>query len=95
MKKEAKPSGERIINLWVQPRASRNEVVGFQGDLLRVRVTAPPAEGAANRLCCRLLADALKIAPSRVEIVSGHSSRKKKVRVQDGGGASWGNLGKK
>jgi uncharacterized protein (TIGR00251 family) len=95
MKKQAKILGQKILNLWVQPRASRNEVVGFQGDILRIRVTAPPAEGEANRLCCRLLAEALRIAPSRIEIVSGHASRKKKVRVQDAGDASWNNLGKK
>ena len=89
MKKEGQKPSEKIVNLWVQPRASRNEVVGFQGEFLRIRVTAPPAGGQANRLCCRVLAETLGIAPSRIEIISGHSSRKKKVRVQDGGAVAW------
>ena len=82
MKKEGKGLAEKLLQLWVQPRASRNEIVGFQGDFLRIRVTAPPEDGEANRLCCRLVAEALGIAPSRIEIVSGHASRKKRVRIQ-------------
>jgi len=89
MKKEGQKPSEKIINLWVQPKASRNEVVGFHGEFLRIRVTAPPTGGQANRLCCQVLAETLGIAPSRIEIISGHSSRKKKVRVQDGGTAAW------
>ena len=85
----------KILNLWVQPRASRNEITGFQGDFLRIRVTVPPEGGQANRLCCRLLAERLGIAPSRIEIISGHSSRKKRVRVLDGEDAAWGELEKK
>lgn len=84
MKKEGKGLAEKFLQLWVQPRASRNEIVGFQGDFLRIRVTAPPEDGEANRLCCRLVAEALGIAPSRIEIVSGHASRKKRVRIQGG-----------
>ncbi len=85
----------RILKLWVQPRASRNEISGFQGEFLRVRVTAAPEGGQANRLCCRLLAETLGIAPSRIEIISGHNARKKRVRVRDEGDASWGELEKK
>jgi uncharacterized protein (TIGR00251 family) len=84
MKKDADKPAEKILSLWVQPKASRNEVVGYQGELLRIRVTAPPSGGLANRMCCQLLAKAMGVAPSRIEIISGHSSRKKRVRVQDG-----------
>jgi uncharacterized protein (TIGR00251 family) len=84
MKKDAPKPSEKILSLWVQPKASRNEVVGYQGELLRIRVTAPPTGGLANRLCCQLLAKTMGVAPSRIEILSGHSSRKKRVRVQDG-----------
>jgi len=84
MKKEDHKPAEKIINLWVQPKASRNEVVGYQGEFLRIRVTAPPTGGLANRLCCQLLAETMGVASSRIEIVSGHSSRRKRVRVQDG-----------
>jgi hypothetical protein len=95
MKREDAGQPARYLNLWVQPRASRNEITGFQGDFLRIRVTAPPEGGQANRLCCRLLAEVLGIAPSRVEVVGGHKARKKRVRVEDGGDASWGELEKK
>jgi uncharacterized protein (TIGR00251 family) len=95
MKREDASPPARFLNLWVQPRASRNEVVGFQGEFLRIRVTAPPEGGQANRLCCRLLAEKLGIAPSRIEIVGGHNARKKRVRIQDGRDVSWGELEKK
>ena len=95
MKREEKSPPIKILNLWVQPRASRNEIAGFQGEFLRIRVTAPPEGGQANRLCCRLLAETLGIAPSRIEILSGHSARKKKVRVQDGGDVLWDELEEK
>jgi uncharacterized protein (TIGR00251 family) len=89
MRKESQKPSEKIINLWIQPKASCNEVVGFHGEFLRIRVTAPPAGGQANRLCCQILAETLGIASSRIEIISGHSSRRKRVRVQDGGTAAW------
>jgi hypothetical protein len=95
MKREGANPPARTLNLRVQPRASRNEIIGFEGDVLRIRVTAPPEEGQANRLCCRLLAEILGIAASRVEIVGGHRARNKRVRIQDGGDVSWGALEKK
>ena len=95
MKREGAGEQARFLNLWVQPRASRNEITGFQGDFLRIRVTAPPEGGQANRLCCRLLAEILRIAPSRIEIVDGHKARRKRVLVRDEGDASWEELKKK
>ena len=63
------------------PRASREEVVGFEGDELRVRVTAPPVEGRANRALTQLLASKLGVARSAVRVVAGHGSRRKVVAV--------------
>jgi uncharacterized protein len=65
----------------VQPRARRNEVVGWHGATLRVRVTAPPAEGRANHAVIELLAEALGLPRSSIELVSGASGRDKLVRV--------------
>jgi hypothetical protein len=65
----------------VQPRASRNEILGYQNDLLRLRVTAPPVDGEANQLVRKILAEALGIPPSRVEIIKGGRGRRKKVRI--------------
>ena len=63
------------------PRASRSEIAGEHDGALRVRVTAPPVDGAANDELIRLLAGALGVPRSSVEIRSGQSSRLKQVRV--------------
>ena len=65
----------------VVPRASRSEVAGEHDGALRVRVTAPPVDGAANDEVVRILAKALGVSRSSVEIKSGHTSRVKQVRV--------------
>ncbi len=70
------------IKVRVQPKASRNEVLGYQGDALRVRVTAPPEGGKANDAVVALLADVLRIAKSRISIVRGHASRDKLVTIE-------------
>lgn len=75
------PPPETRLTVEVRPRAGRDEIVGWQGPRLRVRVTAPPADGAANEAVRALLAERLGCAPSRVEIVRGHTARTKIVRV--------------
>lgn len=70
-----------------QPRASRSEVVGPVGAELRVRVTAPPVDAAANEALTRLLADTLGCRRNQVEIVRGHTSRHKVVAVRGVGEA--------
>ena len=89
MKKNSNRGLERILDVWVQPRASRNEIVGYQDGSLRIRVTAPPNAGQANRLCREVLAEALGIPPSRVEILSGHKARRKRVRLSDVDPVRW------
>ena len=65
----------------VQPRASRTEIVGTHGDALKVRLAAPPVDGAANDALVALLADALAVPRRAVRIVAGASSRPKTVEV--------------
>lgn len=65
----------------VQPRASRTGVDGLFGDALRVRVSAPPVDGAANEAVIRVLAEALHVPRVAVRIVAGASSRTKIVEV--------------
>ena len=72
--------GVRIV-ISVQPRASRTEVVGLHGDAIKLRVAAPPVEGAANEKVIRFLADALDVGRQQVTIVAGLGARKKTVRV--------------
>jgi len=57
-------------------------VDGFEGDTLRLRVTAPPADGNANVGAIALLAKTLGVSKSRLEIVKGHSSREKVVSIE-------------
>ena len=65
----------------VVPRASRSQVAGEHDGALRVRVAAPPVDGAANEELARTLARALGVAARDVSITSGHSSKLKQVRV--------------
>ena len=71
-----------IFKVIVQPRGSKNEIVGLQGDALKIRLTAPPVEGAANKMCIEFLAKSLKVRKSDVEIVRGQGSRTKKMLVR-------------
>jgi len=70
-----------IFTIFVQPRASKNEVVGLYGDAVKIRLTAPPVEGKANKMCAAYLAKSLGVPKSAVEIVSGQTGRNKQVKV--------------
>lgn len=71
-----------IIDVIVQPKASRDEIVGVQKGRLKIRVTAPPVEGAANRGCIELIARYLGIPKSSVSIISGASGRNKRIQIK-------------
>ena len=70
-----------LLKIYVQPRAKKNEVVGLHDDALKIKITSPPVDGAANRTCINFLAKCLKIPKSSIDIVSGHTSRIKQLRV--------------
>ena len=57
-------------------------IVGQHGDSLKLKVTAPPVEGAANKMCIKFLAKNLSVSPSSLEIIAGHTSRTKKVLLK-------------
>jgi uncharacterized protein (TIGR00251 family) len=65
----------------VQPRASRNELCGVQSNELKIRLTSPPVEDAANKLCIEFLAKQLGVAKSSVAIIAGLKSRHKTIRA--------------
>jgi uncharacterized protein (TIGR00251 family) len=71
-----------VLQLRVQPRASRNELAGVHGDRLKVRLTAPPVEGKANAQLQRFLAALFGVGRNRVHIESGASGRNKCVRIE-------------
>jgi hypothetical protein len=71
-----------LLSVKVQPRASRNEISGALGCELRVKVTAPPVDAAANEALLRLLAETLDCPRGRVALVRGHTSRRKLIQLQ-------------
>jgi uncharacterized protein len=75
------------LNVHLTPRASRDQVDGWREGVLRVRVAAPPVDGRANEALIRVIAAALKIAPSRVRVVGGAASRIKLLEVDGMSGA--------
>lgn len=64
------------------PRASQNGLVGWQDDYLKIRLTAPPVDGAANAALIKFLAERLKIPARDIELVSGLAGRRKKLRIK-------------
>lgn len=78
---QATATGVRI-RFHVQPRAATTALAGFHGDRLKVRVAAPPVEGAANEALVRFLAELLRVARSAVRVESGAGSRAKLVTIE-------------
>jgi uncharacterized protein len=73
--------GRIVFNVKVVPRSSRTEIVGEQNGVLRVRIVAPPVDGAANKELIRALAKHFAVRTGAVNIISGQSSRTKKVSI--------------
>jgi uncharacterized protein (TIGR00251 family) len=72
---------ETLIKVYLQPKSSKNEIVGPYRDGIKVKVTAPPVEGKANEALIKFLAKEFKISASSVEILKGHTSREKIIRI--------------
>jgi uncharacterized protein (TIGR00251 family) len=70
-----------VLSVKVQPRASKNEIGEALGDELKVKVTAPPVDAAANEALVEFLAKTLDCARNRVELVRGHKSRHKIIKL--------------
>jgi uncharacterized protein (TIGR00251 family) len=75
-------AGGVVLRVQVQTRASRDEVVGPHGDLLKVRITSAPVAGAANRHLLKFLAKELKIPQSQLSLKSGATSKNKSISVR-------------
>ncbi|GJL77568.1 MAG: UPF0235 protein [Nitrospinaceae bacterium] len=65
----------------IQPRASKNEITGVFNGALKIRLTAPPVEGEANRSCVKFLAKSLGVSASRIDIVAGVTSKNKIIHI--------------
>jgi uncharacterized protein (TIGR00251 family) len=77
----ARPEAVEIV-VRVQPKASSEGIVGWVEDALKIRLTAPPVEGKANKALQRFLAGQLRIPKRDVEIVAGQAARLKRVRLK-------------
>lgn len=71
----------REILIKAVPGASRDQLAGALGDRLKVRISAPPEGGKANKAICALIANTLGVSKSSVEIISGHTNPEKRVRI--------------
>ncbi len=72
---------EFILKVYLQPKSSKNELVGSYRDGIKVKVTAPPIEGKANEALVRFLAKEFRISPSCIEIIRGQHSREKTLKI--------------
>jgi uncharacterized protein (TIGR00251 family) len=82
MKFLQKNSNGIILKVFIQPRSSKNMIAGQHGDALKIKLTAPPVDGAANKMCIQYLAKWLKVPKSSIEIISGHTSRTKRLLLR-------------
>ncbi len=73
--------GNLTFNVRVVPRASKSEIVGEHDGALKIRIAAPPVEGAANEELIKILSKRFGVAKSQLEIVGGQTSKQKQVRV--------------
>ena len=71
-----------LLSVRVQPRASRNAIQGVHGEALKIALTAPPVDGAANKACIAFVAKQMGLSKSAVSILSGHTSRNKRLLIR-------------
>jgi uncharacterized protein (TIGR00251 family) len=72
---------DTILKVYLQPKSSKNEIVGPYRDGIKVKVTTPPIEGKANETLIRFLAKEFRISPSSIEMIKGRHSREKTLRI--------------
>jgi uncharacterized protein (TIGR00251 family) len=70
-----------VLNILVQPKAGKDQIVGLQGDELKVRIKAPPVDGEANQALVKFLSKTFKVPKSNIEIINGETSRHKRLRI--------------
>jgi uncharacterized protein len=81
------------IDIYVQPRATRSEIVGLHDGVIKVRLAAPPVDGAANDALVEFLAERLHVRKSDVRVIAGHTSRRKVVEIDGVDEATVASLG--
>jgi len=84
--------GSMVLALHVQPGAKKTEFAGLHGGALKIRLAAPPVDGKANAALIAFVAKACGVPKAAVELVSGETSRSKRVRVRGADGAALASL---
>ncbi|CCJ89774.1 UPF0235 protein VC0458 [Cronobacter turicensis 564] len=72
-----------VLRLYIQPKASRDSIIGLHGDELKVAITAPPVDGQANAHLVKYLAKQFRVAKSQVMIEKGELGRHKQVKITE------------
>ena len=70
-----------IIKVKIVPGSSKNKIIGVYNDALKITITAPPVEGKANKKCITYLAKYFDVAKSKIEIISGQTSKNKLIKI--------------
>ncbi|MGF1689136.1 DUF167 family protein YggU [Photobacterium japonica] len=78
----SKDGDDLVIRLYIQPKASRDQLVGLHGEELKVAITAPPVDGKANAHLTKYLAKQFRVAKGQVVIEKGELGRHKQVRIE-------------
>ncbi|MBF0224528.1 MAG: YggU family protein [Desulfobacterales bacterium] len=73
---------ELHLKIFVQPKSSKNSIVGIHGDALKIKIAAPPVDNEANKSCIEFLSKILKMPKSSMDIISGHTSRTKMLSIK-------------
>ncbi|MCI5196519.1 MAG: YggU family protein, partial [Candidatus Electrothrix sp. AW5] len=76
---QTQPDGSLLLSIYVQPRSHRNAIVGLHGDAVKMRLTASPVDGKANKAVIAFWAKSLKIPKSAITMKSGLHNRMKKI----------------
>ena len=71
-----------VFKVLVQPRSSKNAIAGIHDGALKIKLTAPPVDNAANKMCLKFLAKTLKVSKSALEITAGHTGRHKQILLR-------------
>ena len=75
-------AGQTKISLVVYPNAARNEIAGFADGILRVKISAPPVKGKANKELITFLSQRLRVGKDRLRIIKGHTARNKVIAIE-------------
>lgn len=77
----SKQQDDLLLNLYIQPKASRDQIVGVHGEELKIAITAPPVDGKANTHLIKYLSKAFKVPKGDIMILKGQLGRHKQIRI--------------